>query len=207
MLAFIIPLKKNELHEPSIKNRAISEELIILGLIENNARALQQLYKMYAPALFGIIKRIVKFDEVAEDVLQDTFVKIWKSINLYDSSKGRFFTWIANVAKNLAIDQLRSKATIKSSKTDDIFNICSTLIDPQSQIFINTDAIGVKNLLNTLKADQKLIVDMIYFQGYTHVQVSELLAIPLGTIKTKLRLSMLKLRQQFDLNDKNFLTG
>ncbi len=197
MLAFIIPIKKPDLSGLSFTKKENLEEQLISGLRENKEQALQQLYKMYAPALMGIIKRIVKFDEIAEDVLQDSFVKIWKSIKLYDSSKGRLFTWMANVAKNLAIDQLRSKATIKSSKTDDILNVPSAIIDPQSQINFNTDAIGIKSLLNTLKADQKLIVDMIYFQGYTHVQASEILDIPLGTIKTKLRLSILKLREQF----------
>ncbi|RZK25846.1 MAG: sigma-70 family RNA polymerase sigma factor, partial [Flavobacterium sp.] len=166
-------------------------------LLKNDEKAIQQLYKMYAPALMGIIKRIVTFDEIAEDLLQDSFVKIWKSIKMYDSSKGRLFTWMVNVARNLAIDHLRSKATSKSSKTEDIANIPSSLIDSQSQIIINTDAIGVKKLLNVLKSEQKLIVDMIYFQGYTQAQTSEILNMPLGTIKTKLRLAIQRLRQQF----------
>lgn len=180
-----------------IQNKNSVEEALVIGLRNSEAKAISQLYKMYAPALMGIIKRIVRFDEIAEDVLQDTFVKIWKSIALYDSSKGRLFTWMANLAKNQAIDQLRSKSATNSSKTDDIITISSALLDYKSFFHLNTDAIGIKNLLYSLKSDQKTIVDLIYFQGYTHIQTSEILNMPLGTIKTKLRLSILALRKHF----------
>jgi len=185
------------IHTLSIQKKDSIEEALIIGLRESNAKSINQLYQMYAPALLGIIKRIVKFDEVAEDVLQDSFVKIWKCILLYDSSKGRLFTWMANLAKNLAIDHIRSKSAGNTSKTDDIVNISSEQIDQKSYVNLNTDTIGVKSLISLLKSDQKRIVDMIYFQGYTHIQASELLEIPLGTIKTKLRSSILSLRKHF----------
>ena len=174
---------RTTLNKPVIQKKDVIEEILILGLRQSDAKAIDQLYKMYAPALFGIIKRIVKFDEIAEDVLQDTFVKIWKSIQLYDSSKGRLFTWMANLAKNLAIDQIRSKSANNTSKTDDLFNIATEIIDHKAHFHLNTDAIGIKNLLTSLKSDQKLIIDLIYFQGYTHVQTAEILCIPLGSIK------------------------
>lgn len=197
MFTFRTPVNKPVNHRPSIQKKDVIEEIMILGLRQSDAKAIDQLYKMYAPALFGIIKRIVKFDEIAEDVLQDTFVKIWKSIRLYDSSKGRLFTWMANLAKNLAIDQIRSKSANNTSKTDDLFNTATEIIDHKAHFHLNTDAIGIKNLLTSLKSDQKLIIDLIYFQGYTHVQAAEILRIPLGSIKTKLRLSILSLRKHF----------
>ena len=188
---------RTHLNKAVIQKKDVIEEILILGLRQSDPKAIDQLYKMYAPALFGIIKRIVKFDEIAEDVLQDTFVKIWKSIQFYDSSKGRLFTWMANLAKNLAIDQIRSKSANNTSKTDDLFNIATEIIDHKAHFHLNTDAIGIKNLLTSLKSDQKLIIDLIYFQGYTHVQTAEILSIPLGSIKTKLRLSILSLRKHF----------
>ena len=191
------PYKYPSLHSLSALKKNSVEDFLILGLKESNASAINQLYKMYAPALLGIIKRIVKFDEVAEDVLQDTFVKIWKSIQLYDQSKGRLFTWMASLAKNLAIDQVRSKSAINTLKTDNILTIPVELIEHKSYFHLNIDAIGVKNLLNLLKSEENRILDMIYFQGYTHIQASEMLNIPLGTIKTKLRLSILALRKHF----------
>lgn len=197
MFTFLLPINKPDFRDLSIQKKVNFEDMLVQGLRESNAKSINQLYKMYAPALFGIIKRIVKCDEIAEDILQDTFVKIWKSIRLYDSSKGRLFTWLANLAKNLAIDQIRSKSAIKASKTDDIFMVAASLIDSQSHAYyLNTDKIGYKNLLIALKPDQKRIIDMIYFQGYTHVQTSEILNLPLGTVKTKLRLAILFLRKR-----------
>lgn len=174
------------------------EEILVAELKQGKAIAIKQLYQMYAPALNGIIKRIIKYDEIAEDVLQDTFVKIWKSIGQYDASKGRLFTWMANVAKNMAIDQVRSKAHLNASKTDDIGEISIGLIEHQSHVHPNMETIGIKQLLGHLKQDQQEIIELIYFKGFTHVQVSEMLNIPLGTIKTKLRLAILKLRKYFN---------
>ncbi|RZK52071.1 MAG: sigma-70 family RNA polymerase sigma factor, partial [Pedobacter sp.] len=156
------------------------------------------LYKMYAGSLMGIISRIVKFDEVAEDVLQDTFVKIWKSIAQYDSSKGRLFTWMANLAKNAAIDQVRSKNYVNSGKTDDLGDTKVDLIDRRNNVSFNAETIGVRQLMQYLKPDQKNILDLVYFEGYTQMEVAEHLNIPLGTVKTKIRLSILTLRKYFN---------
>ncbi|MGF1926210.1 MAG: RNA polymerase sigma factor, partial [Bacteroidia bacterium] len=193
----LVPFSKSTSTQLPSEKKDSLEEALITGLRESNAQSINQLYKLYAPALFGIIKRIVRYDEVAEDVLQEVFVKIWKSIPLYDPSKGRLFTWMANLAKNLSIDQIRSKSANNTSKTDDIQKISCDVINPKFNFHLNTDAIGLRGLLYTLKSDQKLIVDLIYFQGYTHIQAAEILNIPLGTIKTKLRQSILTLRKNF----------
>jgi RNA polymerase sigma factor (sigma-70 family) len=198
MLAFKPLVQNIENHNLKLVKTSTSEDVLVAALKEGDPSAIQKLYKMYAPALNGIIKRIIKYDEVAEDVLQDTFVKIWKSINQYDATKGRLFTWMANVAKNMAIDQVRSKAHLNASKTDDIYEMPIGLIEHQSYVSPNMETIGIKQLLIHLKSDQQEIIDLIYFKGFTHVQVAEMLNIPLGTIKTKLRLAILKLRKYFN---------
>lgn len=198
MLAFKPLVQNIENHNLKLVKTSTSEDVLVAALKEGDPSAIQKLYKMYAPALNGIIKRIIKYDEVAEDVLQDTFVKIWKSINQYDATKGRLFTWMANVAKNMAIDQVRSKAHLNASKTDDIYEMPIGLIEHQSYVSPNMETIGIKQLLIHLKSDQQEIIDLIYFKGFTHVQVAEMLDIPLGTIKTKLRLAILKLRKYFN---------
>ena len=198
MLAFKPLVQNIENHNLKLVKTSTSEDVLVAALKEGDPSAIQRLYKMYAPALNGIIKRIIKYDEVAEDVLQDTFVKIWKSINQYDATKGRLFTWMANVAKNMAIDQVRSKAHLNASKTDDIYEMPIGLIEHQSYVSPNMETIGIKQLLIHLKSDQQEIIDLIYFKGFTHVQVAEMLDIPLGTIKTKLRLAILKLRKYFN---------
>ena len=197
MIAFLLPLVKPNTKKDISKGNIV-EEILVQGLKNGEKQAIDQLYNMYAASLMGIISRIVKFDEVAEDVFQDTFVKIWKSIAQYDSSKGRLFTWMANLAKNTAIDQIRSKNYANGAKTDDISKVPTETLDYGSQIHFNPDIIGMKQLINHLKADQKNILNLIYFEGYTHVEVSEKLNMPLGTVKTKIRLSISALRQYFN---------
>lgn len=198
MLAFKPSVQDIEKQNLKLIKTSTSEDILVASLKDGDPSSIQQLYKMYAPSLNGIIKRIIKYDEVAEDVLQDTFVKIWKSIHQYDASKGRLFTWMANVAKNMAIDQVRSKAHINASKTDDIYEMPIGLIEHQSYFSPNMETIGLKQLIANLKTDQQQIIELIYFKGFTHVQVAEMLNIPLGTIKTKLRLAILKLRKYFN---------
>lgn len=198
MVAFLLPFTKLNAKELTVSKINTAEEILVKSLKDGDTQAIEQLYKMYGASLMGIIYRIVKFDEIAEDVFQDTFVKIWKSISQYDSSKGRLFTWMANLAKNTAIDQVRSKHYSNSIKTDDIATITSETVDLKNQTSFNPEVIGMKQLMDHLKTDQKNILNLIYFEGYTHSEVSEKLNMPLGTVKTKIRLSILALRQYFN---------
>lgn len=198
MIAYVLPflINKKRTESPTLVYQP--ENFLVDGLKRGDKVAIDKLYKMYAGSLMGIISRIVKFDEVAEDVLQDTFVKIWKSIAQYDSSKGRLFTWMANLAKNAAIDQVRSKNYVNSGKTDDLGDTKVDLIDSRNNVSFNAETIGVRQLMQYLKPDQKNILDLVYFEGYTQMEVAEHLNIPLGTVKTKIRLSILTLRKYFN---------
>ena len=180
---------------PFIKVHLPEQELVD-GLKSGQKEAIERLYKMYSASLKGIISRVVKFDEIAEDVLQETFVKIWKSIGHYDMSKGRLFTWMSKLARNTAIDQLRSRGQLNSNRNDNFEDLIVEL-DSKHQCLYNPDVIGLKKLLNVLTPSQRQIVDLIYFNGYTHLEVAEELNIPIGTVKTKLRLSIITLRKFF----------
>ena len=205
MVAFVLPLTY-ETKQLATNEACLKEKKLVKGIRDGDKNAMEDLYKLYSSSLFGIITRIIKFDEVAEDVLQDTFFKIWKSISYYDPSKGKLFTWMANLAKNTAIDQLRSKNYLNYSKTD---NICNASIDINCKHYehFNIDVIGMQQLIQNLNPDQQKILDMIYFEGYTHVEVSDELNIPLGTVKTKIRLSILKLRKYFNEDHINKLSA
>lgn len=198
MVDFVLPVDKTSTAELKTSKVTFIEENLVAGLKSGDKIALEKLYEMYSCSLMGIITRIVKFDEIAEDVLQDTFLKIWKSIAKYDSSKGRLFTWMANLAKNTAIDQIRSKHYSNAGVTDDIYDMPIDILDKSNYFQFNPEVIGIKNLIQNLKPDQKNILDMIYFEGYTHVEVSEILQIPLGTVKTKIRSSIITLRKYFN---------
>lgn len=152
---------------------------------------------MYSGALFGVISRIILQPEVAEDVLQETFIKIWKSADNYDPGKGRLFTWMMNIARNLAIDKLRSKDFKNANKNQDIENNVD-FIDAQKEVTFNADAIGLKDMVTSLKPEFNLVLDMVYFKGYTHVEAAEELDLPLGTVKTRIRMAIMELRKNFN---------
>ena len=179
------------------KRNSFTEIELIRGLAISDKRCLEALYDMYCGSLFGIIKRILKEDEVAEDVLQETFVRIWQSFRLYDSSKGRLFTWMANLARNLALDKLKSKSYRNSTLNDKLCDLELT-VDHQFQIKCNPETIGVREMVLSLKPEHKAIVDLVYYRGFTHAEAAEELNIPIGTLKTRMRMAVNHLRKFFN---------
>lgn len=151
------------------------------------------MYEHYSGALYGVVSRIISKEEVAEEVLQDAFLKIWDKIDNYDPAKGKLFTWMLNLTRNLAIDKIRSKEISKEGKTKGIDNLVNT-IDSREFTEQEIDSIGVKGILTGLSEDQKFVVEHLYFKGYTQSELAKEFNIPLGTIKTRLRLAMNQLR-------------
>ncbi len=181
----------------SKKKISLSEEDLIQALRNHEKIAVESLYDMYSASLYGVISRIVIDTPTSEDVLQETFVKIWNSFSNYSTEKGRLFTWMVNIARNLAIDKIRSKDYKNQSKNHELENNV-TFIDEQQNTVYKPELMGIKNLVETLKPEQKSILDLVYFKGYTHVEAAEELGIPLGTIKTRLRMAIQELRKHFN---------
>jgi RNA polymerase sigma factor (sigma-70 family) len=176
---------------------SLSEEELVLALRNREKIAIEALYDMYSSSLYGVISRIITDTAVAEDLLQETFVKIWHSFSAYSAEKGRLFTWMVNIARNLAIDKIRSKDFKNQSKNQELENNV-TFIDERQHTVYNPELLGVKDLVGTLKADQRSIVELVYFKGYTHVEAADELGVPLGTIKTRLRMAIMQLRKHFN---------
>jgi RNA polymerase sigma factor (sigma-70 family) len=169
---------------------------IVEMLHQSDKQVIAVIYDQYAPALYGVVVRIVQSEEIAQDVMQDAFVKIWKKGTTYDSTKGTLFTWLLNITRNTAIDKIRSAGFRKSEKNQNIDNHLHNKISNRGT---NPDEIGVKELLNNLDDKYRDIIDMIYFRGFTQKEVSEELGIPLGTVKTRLRIGLRELRGIFDV--------
>lgn len=176
---------------------SLPEDKLILALRNREKVAIEALYDMYSASLFGVVVRIVQDPEISEDVLQETFLKIWNSFGSYNEDKGRLFTWMVNVARNLAIDKVRSKDYKNQNKNQELENSVA-FIDKQNNTAYKPELLGVKDLVNQLKPEQKLVLDLVYYKGYTHVEAAEELGIPLGTIKTRLRLAIIQLRKYFN---------
>lgn len=122
--------------------------------------------------------------EDTEEVLQDVLVKIWEKYELYDSSKGKLYTWMLNIARNAAIDRMRSKYNKQNAKTDSQEDYVH--ID-KGDLSLKPEHIGVKDLINVLEKDQKKVMDLAYFKAYTQKEIAKELNMPLGTVKTKVR--------------------
>jgi RNA polymerase sigma-70 factor, ECF subfamily len=171
-----------------------SEEELVLQLQSRNQQAFAYLYDNYAGALNGVIYRLVEDKELAEDILQEAFVKVWNNFSNYDATKGRLFTWMLNLTRNLTIDTLRSKGYKTQSKISGDENTVSNLTDNNTTAE-KFDAIGVRKQLANLKPEQRIIIDMAYFNGYTQDEISKEMGIPLGTVKTRMRTAILELRK------------
>jgi len=179
-------------------NRPVLTEIeLIAGLATYDRKFLDRLYEMYCGSLFGIINRIIKEEEIAEDVLQETFVRIWQSFRMYDPAKGRLFTWMANLARNLALDKLKSKSYRNNKLNETICDLQGT-VDLQINVNNNPETIGVREIVMRLKPEYKSIVDLVYYKGYTHAEAAEELNIPLGTLKTRMRMAVNELRKVFN---------
>ncbi|MBA2248964.1 MAG: sigma-70 family RNA polymerase sigma factor [Chitinophagaceae bacterium] len=163
-------------------------------LRNNDATAFSYLYDNYSSALYGAVYKMLEDRELSEDVLQEAFVKIWNNFTNYDATKGRLFTWMLNLTKNLTIDTLRSKGYKKQSKIQNNENSVNEYSD-KTITAERFDSIGIRKHLTLLKSDQKQIIDLAYFGGYTQDEIAKKLAIPLGTVKTRMRTAISELRK------------
>lgn len=169
------------------------EELVDL-LKSKDQRAYNYLYDHYADALFGMISRVIGENETATDILQESFVKIWRNISLYDANKGRLFTWMINIARNTAIDFKRSGQSKRDKQTNSLDTEVN-IIPESFTTYTKTDHLGLQKVMEELKEDHRIIIEMAYFQGYTQDEISKELNIPLGTVKTRARAALIQLRQ------------
>jgi RNA polymerase sigma factor (sigma-70 family) len=174
----------------------LPEEEIVAFVKGKDARGMRYLYDKYAAALYGVIYRIVPSPEVAEEILQETFIKVWQKINSFDNTKGRLYTWMLNIARNQAIDKTRStdfKNTEQTQNTDFYVSATNAAGDEE----INPEHIGLKEIVGTLRREQKELIDLIYFMGFTQAEAAAKLRMPLGTVKTRVRSAIIELRKLF----------
>ena len=171
-----------------------TEHQLVSLLKQRDNKAFEYLYDNYSGALYNIVMQILDDVDLSNDVLQDVFVNIWRKIDSYDSNKGRLFTWMLNITRNAAIDVLRSKSYQNSRKNQSISD--QTEFDTGAKTSqLNVDNIGVRKMLEKLKVEQRVLIELAYFRGYTHEEIAEIESIPLGTVKTRIRSALIQLRE------------
>lgn len=175
---------------------SFTENDFVQMLRDGSSEQFAILYDAYSGALFGIVKRIIPDEEQASDVLQDAFIKIWDKRNFYDPSKGSIFTWMLNIVRNTAIDFTRSKHFKGASRIQNIDDNVG-ILNRMSGTHTNTDVIGMNEAVDNLPEEQRQIIDLMYFNGMSQDEIANEYNIPLGTVKTRARGAMIKLRALF----------
>ncbi|WP_159947242.1 RNA polymerase sigma factor [Polaribacter septentrionalilitoris] len=168
-------------------------ELLILQFQKKDVKAYEKLYNMYCDSISGIVYSIVKDNDVAQEITQDVFIKAWNNSDSYSSKKGRFFTWILNIARNAAIDYTRSKK-FKQSKQNLNSDFFVDILETHQSLDATTNTIGLKEFVTKLGDKCKSVIELLYFKGFTQKEASEELEMPIGTIKTRNRSCIGELR-------------
>jgi RNA polymerase sigma-70 factor (ECF subfamily) len=179
----------------------MQEEDIIQLLRDRDEKGLSLIYDHYAATLNGIIVRIVKSPNEAEEILQQTFLKVWNGIDTYDNEKSTLYTWMARIARNTAIDKVRLKSFENQQKTESL----NLPVHDNDRDYINTNEIDVNTLTANLDKKYKDVIDHVYLMGYSHADAAKKLDIPVGTVKTRLRFAIKELKNHLSKEKKLFL--
>lgn len=160
-------------------------------LQQRKEQAFSYLYDNYSGALLGVICGIISDRELANDVLQNVFINIWRKIESYDPAKGRLFTWMLNIARNASIDEIRSRGYRDTQRNQPIAEDAEL---PGAVTIPVVDDVGLKKVLRNLKDEWRTLIELSYFQGFTHEEIAKMQGLPLGTVKTRIRTALIQLR-------------
>jgi RNA polymerase sigma-70 factor (ECF subfamily) len=177
----------------------LADENLISFVGQGDTEAFAILYDRHGRAAFSLAYRVMSERQAAEDLVQDAFLKLWRSAPSYRPERGSVRTWLLSIVHNRGIDQLRSHASRR--RTQDRIEASAPRSQPSeafAETWRNSQRDQVREALNTLPPEQVKILELAYFSGYTHVQISGLLDVPLGTMKGRMRLGLKKIRDYFD---------
>lgn len=173
-----------------------NQQQLIRRLKLRDKQAISELYDHYGKTLYGIILKVVAQNEaLAQDILQDAFVKIWKNGHRFDEQKGTLFTWMLNICRNQAIDRTRSATYRRQAGKQDMDHRLTNNIE--HSYAPNTEHIGLRSEVAKLEEKYREIIELIYFQGFTQREVVDHLEIPLGTVKSRVRIGLRELKKIF----------
>lgn len=149
------------------------EQQLITCLRNGDKQANQLIYQHYRRALFGVIAQIVKEEAIAEDVLQDSLIKIWQKRDTYSPEKGRVYTWMLNICRNSAIDKTRSRHFQGRQMTQSQDFFVSESGGGQPQVQAKTDTLGMRSWVDRLQPGHREFISLLYFKGYTYQEASD----------------------------------
>jgi RNA polymerase sigma-70 factor (ECF subfamily) len=180
----------------------LADEDLISLVGDGDAEAFALLYDRHSRAAYSLAYRLMNGRQAAEDLLQESFIKVWRSAGGYRVGRASVRTWILSIVRNRAIDQFRSDASRRRTRHEvEASTPTSYPSEAFAEAWRNTQQERVREVLRTLPPEQQRILELAYFSGYTHVEIAERLSLPLGTVKGRMRLGLEKLRNHTELRE------
>ena len=183
----------------------LSENELLQQVAHQNQEALMALYQRYGALVYGLCLRVLRQPGLAEEVTQDVFLKLWRQPDRWDPSLGQFSSWLLTISRNAAIDRLRREgrqAQVVWTADDEgqESREGAHLYAAEQANWLNGQVL--RKLLGRLPPEQRQLIELAFFEGYSHSELAELLHLPLGTVKTRLRMGMQKLRQLWEESER-----
>ncbi len=190
---------KQKTQELTLSAEELSDEALIHSLALGVLWSLDVLYQRYARLLYSIAYRMVSDHQMAEDLLQETFVAVWQNAGSYTSQSGAVRSWLVAIIRHRAIDQLRkirTRSDFKVTPLDElVYDDNLTTPDVWEEAWKSIQGTQVRNALQMLSNEQRMVLELAYFQGWTQSEIAESYHIPLGTVKARMRLGLLRLKR------------
>lgn len=174
-----------------------TDEQLIKAIAARDEDALAFLYDRYKIILFSIILRLLNNREEAEDVLQEIFLQIWQKAKNFDENRGRPFTWLVTISRGRAIDRIRALAVRQRTAIESLIEKSEVVESVEAETIVKHQRLAIANILKELPKDQRTVLLLAYFEGFSQTEIAAKLDAPLGTVKTRMRKATIKLRKNF----------
>lgn len=180
--------------------RAEEDAVLVAALGDGEVGALEQLYDRYSALVFSVALRVLHDHSLAEDVTQEVFLRVWRQPASFDPERGRFISWLSSVARNRALDEQRRLTRRRRAEDQDEAPVLRLPAegrgdDPARETVLNDERRRVREAMQDLPEAQRTVLELAYFGGLTQTEIAKRTGDPLGTIKTRVRLGMRKLRE------------
>jgi RNA polymerase sigma-70 factor, ECF subfamily len=184
------------LRQSSTDLLTLADEDLMQLVQDGEAQAFEVLFDRHADAAFSLAYRMCGRRSMAEDVVQESFLSLWRSGARYDRARGSVRSWVLSVVHNRAIDAFRREAirTSRDVRDEGVAERVAASEQTDTEVERRDEARHVRSALGELPADQRQVIELAYFGGFTHTQIAEMLKLPAGTVKGRMRLGLTKMR-------------
>jgi len=191
----LLPIRK----EPQ-EERILDDQALVAAIARQEQEAFERLYDRYHIMVYHLARKILNAPDRAEEVVYDVFWQVWREAGRYDRQRGSVGAWLTTLARSRAIDALRARK-VQSSTLDDAELVERSLLtdptpNPEERTSLGQRAVLVRAAMETLPTEQRAALELAFFTGLSHSEIAEHLAEPIGTIKTRIRMAMLRLRDR-----------